>query len=168
MGVPATGDGAPGGTPVHMGCVAVVALAALGWFLWWWLPVAIVAAAFAVMGCMALAERIRGRGWRFWRPRPHPHPHVPGVRHGAIRGGIGAEDDRSWPLDPRGRCRACGERAFRCVPGRTTAEEIRAFARGAVGWKDNPEALEGWMPAGLYCPCGHVAIPATPPGPAAP
>lgn len=65
-------------------------------------------------------------------------------------------------LDAQGNCTQCGNKAFSVTPGQTTAAEIMAFASQADGWKENQEALAGWMPPGIYCPKGCLAIHITP------
>lgn len=62
--------------------------------------------------------------------------------------------------DPDAPCPTCGEPLFRVLPGRTSAEDIRAFARSRA-WSGNPEARAGWMPPGIFCPNGCVAVVAT-------
>lgn len=62
-------------------------------------------------------------------------------------------------------CPVCGSALFIVEPGVTNAEEIQEFVRKAEGWQDNPEALAGWMPPGVYCPKGCYVIHTTPPGP---
>lgn len=68
-------------------------------------------------------------------------------------------DEENYGVSPDGAtCEKCGAALFKVVPGETTKREIIDFARESEGWKGNPEALEGWMPSGLFCPNGHVAI----------
>ncbi len=55
-------------------------------------------------------------------------------------------------------CEKCSAKLFKVVPLKTTQQEIIEFARKTVGWRDNPDALEGWMPSGVYCPNGCVNI----------
>lgn len=62
-------------------------------------------------------------------------------------------------------CPHCGGELFSVNPGVTTKAEIVSFARQAEGWQTNPDALEGWMPPGIYCLKGCTAIHSTPPGP---
>jgi hypothetical protein len=64
--------------------------------------------------------------------------------------------------DAHGTCPECGSTLFVVEVGVTRTEEIIAFAANAEGWKENPEALAGWMPPGVYCPGGCYAIHATP------
>jgi hypothetical protein len=64
--------------------------------------------------------------------------------------------------DVQGNCLKCGGRLFHVDPGATTAQEIIDFAGSAKGWEENAEALAGWMPPGVYCAKGCVAIPVTP------
>ena len=59
-------------------------------------------------------------------------------------------------------CPNCCSTLFSVKPGVTTAAEIVAFAMTAKGWRDNPEAIDGWMPPGVYCANGCYAIHATP------
>lgn len=69
-------------------------------------------------------------------------------------------------ISPDGKtCLNCGENLFKVVPGVTTQEEIINFAKDADGWQENPEALEGWMPSGIFCKNGCVAIHADYPAP---
>ncbi len=56
------------------------------------------------------------------------------------------------------RCATCDTKVFFVTPGETTAEEIVAFAQGAKGWSENPDALEGHMPPGVFCPNGCFSI----------
>lgn len=46
-------------------------------------------------------------------------------------------------------CPRCGSPVLHAIPGRTTVEEIRAFARLA-GWEE--VARDGWVHPGCYCP----------------
>jgi hypothetical protein len=64
--------------------------------------------------------------------------------------------------DAQGSCLKCGGTLFRVEPGKTSMQEIIAFAGTAEGWRENPEALAGWMPPGIYCQQGCVAIHVTP------
>ncbi len=66
--------------------------------------------------------------------------------------------DEDYGVAPDRTCEICGEILFNVVPGRTMAGEIAKFALKAPGWNENPDALAGWMPPGLYCPNGHVNI----------
>lgn len=50
-------------------------------------------------------------------------------------------------------CPTCGEKLFVVMPGKTTREEITAFARDAA-WKDAVES--DWLHAGRYCKNGCV------------
>ena len=59
-------------------------------------------------------------------------------------------------------CPQCHKPLFVVQPGVTTAEEIASFAKSAAGWRDNPEAVAGWMPSGRYCVNGCYAIHSTP------
>lgn len=67
------------------------------------------------------------------------------------------------PVEPETElCPRCNAPLFGVRIGVTTAAEIAAFAKNAVGWRDNPEAIAGWMPPGLYCANGCNALHATP------
>lgn len=59
-------------------------------------------------------------------------------------------------------CQQCNTPLFTVQQEVTTAEEITSFAKTAAGWRDNPEAVAGWMPPGLYCVNGCYAIHSTP------
>jgi hypothetical protein len=52
-------------------------------------------------------------------------------------------------------CPRCGSPVLNAVPGRTTAEEIRAFARLA-GWAEVER--DGWVHPGCYCPRGCFGV----------
>lgn len=67
-------------------------------------------------------------------------------------------------IDEHRCCLKCGSKMFTVEYGVTTAEEIIAFASHAADWKENPEAVAGWMPPGIYCPLGCFAIHTTPAG----
>lgn len=73
--------------------------------------------------------------------------------------------DDNYGVSPGGWCEKCGATLFNIIPGKTTQQEIIEFARAAVGWQENPDALDGWMPPGIYCPNGCVAIHADYPPP---
>lgn len=51
-------------------------------------------------------------------------------------------------------CPECGAPLFAVVPGVTTPEEIRAFARENPLFAADGEALQGWLHPGAYCPNG--------------
>lgn len=65
-------------------------------------------------------------------------------------------------FDERGNCQQCGCEPFSVESGVTTPQEIIDFARNTEGWKDNPDALQGWMPPGIYCPNGCFNLHVTP------
>ena len=52
-------------------------------------------------------------------------------------------------------CPRCGSPVLHAVPGRTTVEEIRAFARLA-GWEEVER--DGWVHPGSYCPRGCFGV----------
>jgi hypothetical protein len=64
---------------------------------------------------------------------------------------LGSEVSRSGATT----CPRCGSPVFHAVPGRTTPEEIRAFARLA-GWKEVER--DGWVHPGCYCLRGCFAV----------
>ena len=51
-------------------------------------------------------------------------------------------------------CRRCGEPLFTALPGKTSVEEIRAFAEASRlgGWESI--VRDGWIHPGQYCPNG--------------
>jgi len=71
-------------------------------------------------------------------------------------------DNENLYYDDRAYCLKCGSESFTVEIGATTPEEIRRFASEAEGWRENPEALKGWMPPGIYCPKGCFAVHITP------
>lgn len=56
------------------------------------------------------------------------------------------------PCEPsKDHCPACGEKLFVVMPGKTTRDEVIAFARGSAS-KYSGEAVEsGWLHPGRYC-----------------
>jgi hypothetical protein len=52
-------------------------------------------------------------------------------------------------------CPRCGSPVLHAVPGRTTVEEVRAFARLA-GWAKVER--DGWVHPGCYCPRGCFGV----------
>jgi hypothetical protein len=62
-------------------------------------------------------------------------------------------------IDIKGKtCLTCGSGLFSVVTGETTREDIVEFARNSKAWRENPDALDGWMHPGLYCPNGCVSV----------
>jgi hypothetical protein len=133
------------GTAVHVFYFILVGVLVLSYFLGW-----IVVAIFAVLWMLAWVL-----AW--WDDRRQIH--LPVVDE---FGAPGADREADPHVDADGRCRHCGNTGFAVTPGVTTAEAIRSFAAKAPGWKDNPEALAGWMPPGLYCPNGCFSLHVTP------
>lgn len=55
-------------------------------------------------------------------------------------------------------CEICGSKLFRAIPGQTTKEEIKTFARNSK-IKDAIEVeREGWIHPGIYCPNGCTMV----------
>ena len=68
---------------------------------------------------------------------------------------IGCAHDRGTARD---KCPKCGTTLFFAVPQATSAEEIRAFARGSK-LRDRDEIIStGWVHPGAYCPNGDYEI----------
>lgn len=65
-------------------------------------------------------------------------------------------------LDADGNCSKCGGKVFVVEPGVTTMQTIIDFACTTDGWQENPEAVAGWMPPGVYCPRGCLNLHVTP------
>jgi hypothetical protein len=53
-----------------------------------------------------------------------------------------------------GTCKKCGGALLNVIPGITSHLEIIAFAKNSPAWRDNPDAVSGWMPSGIFCPDG--------------
>ena len=74
------------------------------------------------------------------------------------------EFDRSVEPIPDPRCPGkflcpqCGALLFNAVPGVTTREEIIEFVSSTRIFGDNPDAADGWIHPGLYCPNGCTWI----------
>ncbi len=68
------------------------------------------------------------------------------------------EDTKDYGVSSDGKCLKCGATLFNVVPFKTTREEIISFAQKSKDWDKNPDALDGWMPSGLFCPNGCVAV----------
>src|SRR5688500_5580482 len=66
-------------------------------------------------------------------------------------GRLGSEVSRSGATN----CPRCGGPVLHAVPGRTTTEEIRAFARLA-GWLEIER--DGWIHPGCYCSGGCFGV----------
>lgn len=64
---------------------------------------------------------------------------------------LGSEVSRSGATT----CPRCGSQVFHAVPGRTTPEDIRAFARLA-GWTEVER--DGWVHPGCYCLRGCFTV----------
>lgn len=64
---------------------------------------------------------------------------------------LGSEVRRSGATE----CPRCGSPVLHAVPGRTTVEEIRGFARLA-GWVEIER--DGWVHPGCYCPRDCFAV----------
>ena len=55
-------------------------------------------------------------------------------------------------------CRKCGEALFIAMPGRTTPEEIRAFAKSSKFSGREEIARDGWIHPGKYCSSGCTEV----------
>jgi hypothetical protein len=55
-------------------------------------------------------------------------------------------------------CRRCGEPLFTALPGKTTVEEIRAFAESSKFQGREHILRDGWIHPGQYCPNGCTQI----------
>ena len=57
-------------------------------------------------------------------------------------------------------CVKCGSVLFRAIPGKTSAEEITAFAKRSTIDPTGEIARTGWIHPGIYCPqgCGFVLL----------
>ncbi|MCB1616161.1 MAG: hypothetical protein KDI30_09120 [Pseudomonadales bacterium] len=82
------------------------------------------------------------------------NPTVPDRSHSAVSG--------NSLIDLNGKCPVCSGKLFVVEVGVTTKTQIMAFAQNAKGWQENPQALAGHMPPGIYCRKGCCAIHTTP------
>jgi hypothetical protein len=70
----------------------------------------------------------------------------------------------SWPSDKlsldKRTCRNCGATLFYVVPGKTSEEEIVAFAKTAKLPNASQIEADKWIHPGVYCPngCGAVIV----------
>ena len=81
------------------------------------------------------------------------------IKKRGFSGALSILEEAEVELVPaKGFCHSCGEPMFKAVPGVTTAEEIRAFARSSkVGGAD--EIVDsGWIHPGEYCPKGCTTV----------
>ena len=76
--------------------------------------------------------------------------------------------DETYQVPGRKTCAKCGRPLFKVIPYKTTAQQIIEFAKNSEAWKGNPDALDGWMPSGIFCPNGCTAIHADYPLPGPP
>ena len=120
----------------------IACIIALSYFFGWIVPVVLV----ILVGLFSL--------FVYFYEKNHPPIKPYHVSNG--------ENIYSELLDTKGHCKKCGSTLFYVEPDITTAQEIIDFARLADGWKDNPDALAGWMPPGVYCPKGCFDIHTTP------
>jgi len=123
----------------------LAAAAVLTYFFGWWV-LAIFVSFWAVAWLFAYLDDKRYAG--NWSPSSPTADATPGT-----------PDSCS---DAQGNCVKCGGKMFHVVVGVTSEQEIIEFASSAEGWRENPEALTGWMPPGAYCQQGCVAIHVTP------
>ena len=73
-------------------------------------------------------------------------------------------DAAGWVMDSlsidKKTCVNCGSKLFFAVPGLTTKDEIRQFARSSRISHADEIAKTGWIHPGVYCPngCGFVMV----------
>lgn len=88
---------------------------------------------------------------RIWPPKlPYPYDQD---------GGINSATQENSPMPFNGdKCVSCESTIFMIVPGKTSKQEISQFAKASQAWKENPDALAGYMHPGIYCPKGCFSI----------
>lgn len=129
-----------------LGYVLTLFIGPLPWYGW-------ITAAFTPLGVMILIGYITAPGKKDRRIRiPEPTTAPPD----------------SYPVDlelipdpmrpGEWLCPKCRGKIFSAVPGKTTPEEIIEFVRQSDIFKDNPDAQDGWIHPGIYCPKGCIQI----------
>jgi hypothetical protein len=56
------------------------------------------------------------------------------------------------------RCEVCGAPLFHAIPHLTSRQDIIKFAKASKAYRNDKDALNGWIHPGTYCPNGCTEI----------